>query len=77
MCEHKPKVNETKSRSAVKSFTAYVGEVAVDVVVISIFPFIGIPALVTALTIEGICLANHFIWERIWNKVQWGRKVEQ
>lgn len=75
MCEHK--VNETRKRSVLKVSSSKVIEVIIDTFVIASFPFWGVPAVVTAITIEMICFSNHFIIERLWNKIQWGRQITE
>lgn len=72
-CDHK--VDETKTRSLSKTAVSKGIEIAIDTVVITTFSSIGVPPLMIALTIEGICFANHFIIERLFNRVQWGRKI--
>jgi len=71
----KHKVNETKTRSLAKTAISKGIEILVDTVVITIFISLGIPPIVIAISIEGLCFANHFIIERLFNRVQWGRKI--
>lgn len=75
MCEHKPKVNETRSRSFLKAVTARILEVLVDTL---IFSFVGFPLFESfglAILVEFVCFLVCYILERIWNKVDYGRKI--
>ncbi len=73
--DHEHVVFETHARSLLKGATAKLIEVAVDFGVLY-FVF-GQPEkdLGLALGLEIFCYICGFFNERIWNKVQWGRKV--
>lgn len=79
---HKHKVSETKTRSLLKAVTARVLEVFVDTLLLgTIYSFFGIHspyelALGLSVLIEFLCAVATYINERLWNKIQWGREVE-
>jgi len=72
----KSKVDETKIRSLAKTTISKGIEILVDTVVITIFTSLGIPPVVIAISIEGFCFCNHFIIERLFNRIQWGRRIK-
>jgi len=68
------KVCETKKRSLVKAISFRIIEVAIDTLILSFF--IPVPiAFVLAMAVEGICFALHFAFERVWNKIDYGRHI--
>lgn len=71
----KHKVDETKTRSLAKTAVSKGIEILVDTIVITIFTSLSIPPVVIAITIEGFCFCNHFVIERLFNRIQWGRKI--
>lgn len=75
MCQHEYKVNETKTRSLTKTITTRVLEITIDT---AILLKVGLPIFESfglAVSIEFICLSVCYVLERIWNKIQWGRKI--
>jgi len=72
----KYKVSETRLRSLAKTSMSKGIEIAVDTIVIGVFISFGIPPIAIAVVIEAVCFGNHYIIERLWNKVQFGRKIE-
>ena len=83
-CNHSHKVNETRKRSLLKAFTGYIFEVIVDTLIIgtalSIMGFETEVAYVGGFVIAGVtevlCFLSHYVNDRLWNKVQLGREVE-
>ena len=81
---HEHKVTETRLRSFCKSFLGYILEVVVDTCVIGFgLTLLGLPSEqawlgggVLAMATEVLCFFTHYFNERLWNKIQWGRKVE-
>jgi uncharacterized membrane protein len=74
--EHRHKVNESRKRSLLKGISMRILEITVDVFLLS---FLGLgveTSLGASITIEGICFAVGYINERLWDKIQWGRKVK-
>lgn len=77
----KLKVNETRKRSLLKGVTHRVVEVAIDTVAfIGLFeilqPITPPKALLLAILIEGICFATHYLNERVWNRIDYGRGIK-
>jgi uncharacterized membrane protein len=75
VCEHKQRVNETHKRSLLKGVSMRVIEVSVDTALLT---FLGVPifeSIGASIGIEALCFLVCYINERIWNKIQWGRKV--
>ena len=83
-CNHSHRVNDTRKRSLLKALTGYIFEVIADTFIISTglrllgfeteIAFIG--GLALAGVTEILCFCIHYINDRLWNKVQWGRMVE-
>ena len=74
--EHEHEVNETKKRSLLKGISMRILEVLVDTFLLS---FLGLGVEVSlgvSITIEGICFVVHYINERLWNKIDFGREVK-
>jgi hypothetical protein len=84
-CQHEHKVCETHKRTLLKGVTAKVLEVSFDLIVFDsilsqIAPNVGIiqntlNSLGIAVLIEGFCFGLGYLNERLWNRLQWGRKV--
>lgn len=69
------KVNETPMRSLLKTMGFRVIEVLIDTLLLqTINPEIQ-ENLLIAIGIEVICWVLSFIWERIWNRTDFGREV--
>jgi uncharacterized membrane protein len=77
-------VDETKTRSLAKTVTSRIVEVIVDTAVIASF----LSALagwgggwekyvVVAILVESICAASSYLNERLWNRIQWGRRIKR
>lgn len=79
---HKHKVNDTKLRSVLKTFSSRIIEVAVDTFLIgSVYTFFHVPhayelATGMAVAIEVLCALTNYLNDRLWNQIQWGREVE-
>lgn len=68
------KVYETRKRSLLKAISFRIIEIAIDSLILSFFVTPAI-AVGLAVTIEGLCFILHFIFERIWNKINYGRHI--
>lgn len=70
------KVNETPLRSFLKTMGFRVVEVLVDTLLLEIInKDIGENFLI-AIAIELICWTLSFLWERLWNRIDFGREVK-
>jgi hypothetical protein len=81
-CDHEHKVCESHKRTLLKGVTAKVLEVSFDLVIFSSVlsqympPQLAIlDSLGISIMIESFCFGLGYLNERLWNKVQWGRKV--
>lgn len=76
MCEHdKHRVDETHKRSIVKGITGRAIEIAVDAIILSLFGLNIFESVGVAILIEGLCFVSSYFNERLWNKVNWGRRI--
>lgn len=69
-----PRINETRKRSLLKAVSFRVVEIAVSTGILSCFVELE-TAFGLAVSIELICLFLHYICERIWNKIPYGRNI--
>lgn len=69
-----PRINETRKRSLLKAVSFRIIEIVLDTLILSIFLEIHI-ALGLAIGLECICLGLHYGFERVFNKIQWGRYI--
>lgn len=84
MGHHKHRVDETKKRSLLKAITGRAIEITVGTlifgtIIMFVFPDISNPYLAGLglnLVEEGLCFLITFLTERVWNKISWGRNVE-
>jgi hypothetical protein len=82
MHQHKHAINETKARSFLKSVTGRLIEITVGTVVQGIvLTLLGFPSafelgFMMTLIEEITCFSICFVNERIWSKIDWGRKIE-
>lgn len=80
---HRHKVEDTRARSLLKALTAKVAEILVDTLLVgSVLNYLHIPrpyelAGGFAVAIEVMCFITSYIVDRLWNKIQWGRRVEE
>jgi len=81
---HDHRVEDTRLRSLGKGATGYILEVLADTFVIAggISLLLGAPTetalssgLIFAIITEGLCFMTHYINDRLWNRIQWGRRV--
>ena len=72
----KLKVHETKLRSLLKAISFRIIEISVDTFILSFFVTPQV-ALGLAISLELICFLLHFGFERIWNRIDFGRKIVQ
>lgn len=81
-CNHRHKVNDTKMRSLFKTLTARIIEILIDTLLFgTIFLVLDVPhafeiASGLALAVEFFCSLTHYVNDRFWNRIQWGREVE-
>ena len=68
------KINETRKRSFLKAVSFRVIEVIVDALILSIFVSPKI-AIGLAIGLELLCLGLHYGFERIWNRIPYGRHI--
>jgi len=71
----KSRVNETRKRSLLKAVSFRVLEVVLDTLILSCFVEVSI-AVGLSIALEALCLALHYIFERIWNRVSYGREID-
>ena len=82
MSNHKHKVEDARKRSILKALTGNGFEIIIDTLLIGsvlhllempyAFGFAGIFSVVT----EFLCFVTNYFNDRAWNKIQWGRVVE-
>ncbi len=70
----KLRVHETKTRSLLKALSFRVIEISVDTLILSFFVTPAV-ALGLAISLEVICFLLHFAFERVWNKIHFGRHI--
>lgn len=80
MCQHtRQKVNETKKRSLMKTVSFRIIEVVMDIIIILALLQSGLPELIIAgagaILVESSCGIGYYIWERLWNRIDWGRII--
>jgi len=68
-------IHETRRRSLVKAVSYRVIEVLVDTLILSFFVELQV-AFWLAVGLEGICLLLHYIFERGFDRIQWGRYIK-
>ena len=68
-------IHETRKRSLVKAVSYRIIEVLVDTVILSFFVELQV-AFWLAVGLEGMCLLLHYIFERIWNRIDYGRYIK-
>lgn len=68
------KINETRKRSLLKAISFRILEIVLDTLILSFFvtPII---AIGLAVTLEALCLVLHYGFERLWNKIGYGREI--
>ena len=68
-------IHETRKRSLVKAISFRILEVAFGTLILSSRMETSL-ALSYAVIIESMCMCLHYLFERGWNRVQWGRYIE-
>jgi len=68
------RINETRKRSLLKAVSFRILEIAIDAIILSIFVSPQL-AVTLAVLLEGLCLGLHFGFERVWNKIEYGRHI--
>lgn len=83
---HKHKVEDSRKRSFLKALTGNGLEVIFDTVIFgTIFKtFLGLSlpeaaglGLALSIITELLCFVTNYFNDRIWNRLQWGRKVKE
>lgn len=70
-------VNEIRKRTLLTILTGRILEITIGTLVISFLLLDNLEqSLIIAVLSEGLCIITSYINDRIWNKFQWGRKVE-
>jgi uncharacterized membrane protein len=72
----KSKVDETHKRSLFKGISMRILEITIDTILLSVLGFGIERSLAVSIAIEGLCFVIHYINERMWNKISWGRKIK-
>lgn len=70
------KVNETKTRSFLKTMGFRVVEILLDTLLLLTINQNVYENFVISIAIEGLCWLLSFIWERLWNLTDFGREVK-
>lgn len=77
---HDHKVNETRARSVAKAVSFRIIEIIMDMIIIIACIRSGLPELmvagISAISVEASCGIGYYFWERLWNRINWGRVVE-
>jgi len=68
------KVYETRKRSLLKAVSFRILEIGLDTLILSIFVSLHL-AVTLAVILELLCLGLHFVFERGWNKIEYGRHI--
>ncbi len=68
------KINETRKRSLLKAVSFRIIEIGLDTLILSYFitPMI---AFGVAVGVEVMCLILHYLFERLFNRIPYGREV--
>lgn len=70
------RVNESRKRSLLKAVSFRVIEIAASMAILYFWAGIALEvAFGLAVVIETICMLLHFGFERIWNKINYGRYI--
>jgi len=83
-CHHDHTVNETRTRSLLKAISGRIIEVTVGALVFGTLLSFLVPGMqnpyIAGLGLniveETICFVVSYFTDRAWNKIQWGREVE-
>jgi uncharacterized membrane protein len=68
------RINETRKRSLLKAVSFRIIEIALDTLILSFFITPAI-AFGVAVAVECMCLILHYIFERIFNRISYGREI--
>ena len=68
------KIHETRARSLLKAVSFRIVEIAVDTLILSFFVDTHI-AVMLAIALEFVCFVLHYLFERVWNKTDFGRHI--
>jgi len=69
------KIHETRRRSLLKAVSFRIIEIGVDTLILSFFVAPEI-AVGLAIALELTCFGLHYGFERIFNKIEWGRVLK-
>lgn len=71
------KVNETKTRSLVKAISFRIVEITADTLLLTLVFGLAIHhSLMASIGIEFMCFCLHYVAERLWNQIHWGREIK-
>jgi len=68
------KINETRRRSLLKAVSYRLLEITIDSLILSFFVEVHL-AIGLAITLEVICFILHYGFERVFNKINYGREI--
>ena len=68
------RVNESRKRSLLKAVSFRIIEVAIDTAILSYFVSAPV-AFGLSVGLEVLCLLSHYIFERLFNRINYGREV--
>lgn len=68
-------IHETRKRSLIKAVSFRIISISLDTLILATFLELD-RAFGLAVVLEGACFLAHYIFERGWNRVQWGRYIE-
>ena len=68
-------INETRRRSLLKAISFRAIEIGLDTIILSFFIEAHI-AFGLSVAIEVLCMIAHYIFERLWNRVSYGREIK-
>jgi len=67
-------INETRLRSLLKAISFRIVEILIDALILSFFVTVH-TALILAIGLEFTCFCLHYLFERVWNGVSYGREI--
>lgn len=82
MKAHRHKISDERKRSFFKALTGNGLEILIDTFILgTILQILGIPSpyqisLGLSVLTEVLCFLTNYFNDRLWNRFQWGRKVE-
>lgn len=77
---HNQEINETRKRSIVKSLSFHIVQMVVDAIILLTMIRADFPPEVIAgagaVIVEVVCFGGYYLWERLWNRIKWGREIK-